>query len=110
MSTPKLTTEPSLATTLRPMVEHRQTLIAERDALIAEIGVCSDEIGRALALADQKSLKVGEYLVSLVENQGRLTLDKHRLVELGVSLETIAAATVRGSPSVSLSVRRTSEE
>jgi hypothetical protein len=63
-----------------------------------------------MALADEKSLRVGKYLVILVENQGRLTLDKHRLVELGVAPETITLATTRGAPSISLQVRTASEE
>lgn len=84
----------------------RQDLIAERDALIDQIGRLSDEIGQQLALADEKSVRVGQYQVTLMENQGRLTLDKHRLVELGVSADTIIAASVRGAGSTSLQVRR----
>jgi hypothetical protein len=99
-----------LHASLRPRVEDRQRLIAERDRILAEIATVSDDIATRLALADEKSVRVGPYLVVLVENQGRQTLDKHRLVELGVSPETIQQATTRGAPSVSLQIRTASEE
>jgi hypothetical protein len=104
--------EPSLQTTvtLEALVSMRQSLIEERDKLIRDIGTISDDIVTQLAAADQKSVRVGPWLVSLVESQGRQTLDKHRLVELGVAPETIVEATTRGAPSTSLQVRRASEE
>jgi hypothetical protein len=70
----------------------------------------NDEISQTLVIADQKSARVGPYLVTLVENQGRLTLDKHRLVELGVLPETLTAATVRGAGFVTLQVRTAGRE
>ena len=100
----------TLATQLDQKVCLRQALIEDRDRILAEIAEVSDDISREMALADQKSVRVGKYLVILVENQGRLTLDKHRLVELGVAPETITLATTRGQPSVSLQVRTASEE
>jgi hypothetical protein len=100
----------SLRLALQPLVARRQELIAERDRLIEEIGTLSDDISRELALADEKSLRVGPYLVTLVESAGRLTLDKHRLVELGVSPDVITEASVRGKPSISLQVRTAAED
>jgi hypothetical protein len=107
---PKLEQTLGLIVELRQKVEDRQRLIAERDRIIAEIGIVSDDIATQMAIADEKSLRVGPWGLTLVENPGRLTLDKHRLVELGVSPETITAATVRGTPSVSLQVRKVSED
>jgi len=105
-----LSTIVGLAENLRPKVEERQALIATRDLLLTEIATLSDEIASTLAIADTKTLRVGPYNLTLQENPGRLTLDKHRLVELGVSPETIQAATVRGTPSVALHVRVAAEE
>ena len=105
-----VTATPDLRARLEPSVERRQALIAERERLNHEIGALSDAIGHELAVADQKSVKVGAFLVTLVEYPGRQTLDKHRLVELGVPAETIIAAMVRGAPSTSLQVRRAPEE
>ena len=106
----RLEQQQTLAATLEARVSLRQELIAERDRILGEIAGVSDEISREMALADEKSLRIGKYLVVLVENQGRLTLDKHRLVELGVSPDTIIEASVRGQPSISLQVRTASEE
>jgi hypothetical protein len=103
-------TSVGLVEQLRPTVEKRQALIAERDRILQEIAGLSDEIAREMAIADEKSVRVGPYALTLVENPGRLSLDKHRLVELGVSPETITAATVRGNPSITLHVRTASEE
>jgi hypothetical protein len=108
--TPKLEQTLNLVVGLRLKVDERQALIAERDRIVQEIATLSDEITRTMAMEDVKSTRVGPYLLTLVENQGRLTLDKHRLVELGVLPETITAATVRGTPFVSLQVRTASEE
>jgi hypothetical protein len=105
-----LSTIVGLAENLRPKVDERQALIAERDRILAEIATLSDEISSTLAIADTKHLKVGPYQLTLVENPGRLTLDKHRLIELGVSPETLTAATTRGTPSISLQVRTTTED
>ena len=85
-------------------------MIAARDLLLTEIATLSDEIAATLAMADEKSVRVGPFLVTLVENSGRLTLDKHRLLELGVLPETLTAATVRGQPSISVQVRTAAEE
>ena len=95
---------------LEPLVEERQALIQQREELIAAINDISDRIGTELAVADQKSIRVAGYQVSLVENPGRLTLDKHRLIELGVSLQDIAAATTRGTSYTTLQVKRVSEK
>ena len=94
---------------LEPLVEERQALIEQREELIAAINDISDRIGTELALADQKTIRVAGYQVSLVENPGRLTLDKHRLIELGVSLQDIAAATTRGAAYTTLQVKRVAE-
>jgi hypothetical protein len=107
---PKMMQTAELELGLRSKVDERQTLIAQRDQILQQIATLSDEISQTLVMADQKSARVGPYLVTLVENQGRLTLDKHRLVELGVLPETITAATVRGTPFVSLQVRTASTE
>lgn len=101
--------ELTLADKLRARVEHRQALIAERDRIIAELGVVSDDLAREMALADQKRLRVGPHLLLLVENPGRITLDKHRLVELGVSPDVIIEASVRGPSSISLQVKKASD-
>jgi len=100
----------NLVVGLRLKVDERQSLIAQRDRILQEIATLSDEISRTMAMEDVKSVRVGPHLLTLVENPGRLTLDKHRLVELGVLPETITAATVRGAPSVSLHVRTAGEE
>ena len=102
--------ETTLEARLAPMVEDRQKLIAERDRLIAEITKVSDDISQSLVLADQKSARVAGYVVTLVENPGRQSLDKHRLVELGVSPTQILQATTRSAPYVTLQVRRVAEE
>ena len=108
---PKLSLAPTLELVdkLAPLVESRQQMIAERELLQAKIAVVSDDIAREMALADQKTLRVGPHVLTLVESQGRLTLDKHRLVELGVSADVIIEASVRGAPSISLQVRKASE-
>jgi hypothetical protein len=105
----RLEQQQGLRTTLGPKVALRQALIADRDRLIAEIAECSDEIAQAMALADEKTIRVDKFIVTLVENPGRMTLDKHRLVELGVSPNLITEATTRGAPSISLQVRTASE-
>ena len=99
----------TLTTTLSPLVDERQQLITQRDELIKRIDTLSAEISQTLVLADERSVHVGPWLVTLVEYSGRMTLDKHRLVELGVSPETITAATVKGQPSISLQVRHSPE-
>ena len=98
-----------LHTKLEPLVEERQALIQQRDEMIAAINDISDRIGTQLALADQKTIRVAGYQVSLVENPGRQTLDKHKLVELGVLPELIVRATTRSAPYTTLQVRRVSE-
>lgn len=99
----------TLKTTLEPLVTRRQELIVQRDLLINEIASLSDEISTQLALADEKRLRIGEFLVLLVESAGRLTLDKHRLIELGVSPDLIIEASTRGKPSISLQIRPASD-
>ena len=100
----------SLSVALKPLIERRQELIAQRDQLTEEIGTLSDDIARELALAGEKSLRCGAWTATLVESAGRLTLDKHRLAELGVSPDVIVQASVRGQPSVTLQVRKASED
>jgi hypothetical protein len=109
---PKLEQETAvhLQAGLRLKVDERQALISQRDRILQEIATLSDEITRTMAMEDIKSARVGPYLITLVENAGRLTLDKHRLVELGVPPETITAATVRGQGFTSLQVRTAAEE
>jgi hypothetical protein len=112
--TPKLNVEQTQTTNLvaglRLKVDERQDLVAQRDRILAEIATLNDEISRTMAMEDVKTARVGPYLLTLVENSGRLTLDKHRLVELGVAPETITAATVRGAAFVSLQIRTDKEE
>jgi hypothetical protein len=105
----RLETQQTLSTKLAALVESRQQMIAERERLIEQIGIVSDEIAREMALADQKALRVGAFQLTLIENPGRVSLDKRRLLELGVSPEVITQASVRGTPSVSLQVRKASE-
>jgi len=105
----RLEQQQTLQVTLDAKVCLRQALIADRERLIAEIAEVSDEIAREMALADEKSVRVGKYVCTLVENPGRMTLDKHRLVELGCPAELITQATTRGQPSISLQVRTASE-
>jgi hypothetical protein len=107
---PKLEQTTNLVAGLRLKVDERQALIAQRDRILQEIAGLSDEISRTMAMEDVKTARVGPYILTLAENSGRLTLDKHRLVELGVSPETITAATVRGAAFTSLQVRTASEE
>jgi hypothetical protein len=107
---PKLEQTANIAVGLRLKVDERQDLIAQRDRIIQEIASLSDEISTTMAMADEKQVRVGPWLLTLVENSGRLTLDKHRLLELGVPPETLTAATVRGQPSISLQVRTAAEE
>src|SRR4030095_7902067 len=79
---PKLEQTANIAVGLRLKVDERQDLIAQRDRIIQEIATLSDEISTTMAMADEKQVRVGPWLLTLVENSGRLTLDKHRLLEL----------------------------
>jgi hypothetical protein len=108
--TPRLQAQTALQTTLRPLAEQRQALIAQRDQLIEAIAGLSDDISTRMVLEDQKSIRTGPYLLTIIENSGRNTLDKRRLIELGVDPDVILEATTRSAPSTSLQVRVAAEE
>ena len=79
----KLRLETDLIMALLPRVTLRQELIAKRDEILHEIAALSDQISTDMVLADQKSVRVGPHLLTLVENPGRNTLDKKRLAGTG---------------------------
>ena len=58
----------------------------------------SEKLMSYLADSEAKTVMSGELRVTLAQNPGRSTLSKEKLLEAGVSAQTIAACTVAGKP------------
>lgn len=78
---------------LEALCQQRQDLAALRDEAQAKIDEMSTAIGTELALRDVVRAEVGDYVAQLVD-QGRRTLDKQKLLGVGVTVDQIEAATV----------------
>lgn len=99
------TVEPSLEATLLPLLESRQKLKAVEAAAKAEIDKINDDIKNALIQADTLDIVVAGQRVTLDLEREKSTLDKQRLLEVGVSTEQIQKAT-KTSTYVQLDVRK----
>jgi hypothetical protein len=81
---------PSLEARLEPLVEARQTLLAERARIERELQTVNDQISNALLEEGCETADVGNYRVSF-SLRTRTTLDKLALLEAGVPTSTIKA-------------------
>lgn len=79
---------------LQTAIDLRQSLIEERKALETEIDTQTSLIATELSERGLDTLQLGDWTVRH-QTRERTTLDKGRLVELGVSTATIEAATRR---------------
>jgi hypothetical protein len=77
---------------LTEKLEERQGAIAIRDELQAQIDLLKPEIEGALAERDRKKYVVGRWVPQIVV-QERKTLDPKKLLQLGVTVDKIEAAT-----------------
>lgn len=103
-----MNTSPSLD--LLDSLELRMETRSKLSAMKKEIDAQLEEENK-LIKADMAWLGVNEYVVGdqmfvLSARDGRATLDKGRLIELGVSTKTIEDATVTGAGYVQLNVRK----
>jgi N6-adenosine-specific RNA methylase IME4 len=89
--TPHLSNELTLDAQLLPLVTRRQELALQAKALQAAVDELTSEITGALVREGLNELEVGEYRVKYIMAERR-TLDKGRLVELGVGTDVIAKA------------------
>lgn len=92
------------ASNLRQLVKDQQKYRAERDAAEALVKDCNEQIAELLEKAKVDSVAVDSHRVTRVESAGRSTLDKNRLMELGVAADTIIKATVQGKPFVTIKI------
>lgn len=73
-------------------VSKRQQLKLQIDALQAEMKELNEEIGSALEAAGKKTVLAGDWRVTVADGVHR-SIDKVKLLELGVSAQTILKAT-----------------
>jgi len=99
-----LTTVTSLETAITPLVETRQELKAKVAALEAQIDSINDDIKTTLVNAGELEVLAAGHKVTLNMAAERSTLDKQRLLELGVTTDQIKAAT-KTTTSIVLNVR-----
>lgn len=85
------TDELSLAATLLPLVTQRQALAAEIKRLQSQVDTLTEQITGEMVRAGEMKLEVGDWVPDYASRE-RKTLDKTRLVELGVSTEVIKQA------------------
>lgn len=82
---------PSLEARLEPLVEARQTLLAERARIEREIQTLNDQISNALLEEGRETADVGNYRVSF-GLRTRTTLDRLELLAAGVPMNTLKRA------------------
>ena len=92
------------AAAMDEMIALRQSMAQERDAAQAVMDECNKRIGERLALMGG-AYKNQLWAATLVVAE-RSTLDKKKLVELGVPVATIEAATVKATSSSVRVVKR----
>jgi hypothetical protein len=97
--------EPTLEATLSPLLERRLQLKATEALTKRELETVNDEIKNALVQAGELDVVVDGQRVTLDMEREKSTLDKQRLLELGVSTEQIKRAT-KVSTYVQLDVRK----
>ena len=81
---------------LRELAKERKEQGKLRDAAQIKYDEAGDEIGMLMTLHDLKKADLGDYGISVSDVAGRETIQRHLLLEQGVTLEQIAAATKRG--------------
>jgi hypothetical protein len=87
------TVEPDLATILAPKLARRQELKAQITLMEAECDGINDEIKTTLVTNDTLSVLVEGYNVTLTLDAKKDSLDKHKLLEEGVTMAQLKAAT-----------------
>jgi hypothetical protein len=80
------------------LAARRIELKYQQDAIESELAELNLEIGAMLATADVKSVKFGFHRITLGYSGKGGRLSKERLVELGVPVKTIEAATTPREP------------
>lgn len=105
MSSLTQTLSPAISFGLSMQLDIRHSLMEQRDDIKAQLDAVNEGIEAAMHSQGVEAVVVGDYSLKLSPVKGRETLDKLRLVELGVSTETLKAATKTGDPSYRLDVR-----
>lgn len=76
------------------LVRKRQTLVERIKTMKEEVDTLSEEIGVYLITSKEHSVRVGEWTVTWVPEGISRTLNKEKLVELGVPVDTLVKAMV----------------
>lgn len=104
---PALTVTPGL--TLEQRFDNRQRLSAMLDEIDAQLKAENDAIKNDMTAAGLDEYRVGDEVLVLSVREGRKTLDKGLLVQLGVGTDVIERATKYGKDYVQLDVRKAKE-
>lgn len=108
-SVPMQTNTVALGLSLEERFEIRQKLVAIAAETKKQLDAENDAIKADMTRQGIDTYVVGDHVLALTVKDGRATLDKGELVALGVSTETLAAATKVGKPYVQLDVRKVKE-
>lgn len=105
----KQTVEPDLATILSPKLARRQELKAQITMMEAECDAINDEIKTELVTHGELTAAVDGFNVTLTMDAKKDTLDKHKLLEQGVTTDQLKAAT-KTTTFVKLDIRKAAKE
>jgi hypothetical protein len=90
---------PTLEGELLKLIRQRQTLKTAIEANESKVKQLDEQIMSHMVSEGVSICANKDFKVSVVERAGHPTLNKEKLVELGVSLKTISAATTTSKPS-----------
>jgi hypothetical protein len=101
--------DPALIEILRPLAAERRKAKEIMDAEERRYDELGEEIGMHLTLAGVMEADLGDYRIKLVPTAGRSSIQSHMLLEQGVTLEQIQAATKTGAPGLQVRVAERKE-
>jgi hypothetical protein len=85
--------EPTIEQTIEPLVLQRAEIKARLDAVQQELDAVNGEISGTMLREGVRNLRVAGFSLTYESEAEKNTLDKTKLVELGVSTDVIAKAT-----------------